>query len=967
MLPDLYSYVETAIKYILLFETDFGLFFDDYMIVDDLNDTGLANFLEVLSNRQPFYSFSDGTQKSISKRRSRGEMDVTGHNLHYLSRYFGVRQIEYQSYHTIINKNKNIEYKIIYVPFKQRLFKKLMKLSEQISPKFTTDEICSIFKYVFPHQDKIRWLTYAICVFLQHDLHLVCSPKVLCKQSMKHISDPHVKNLASFIFGDNDTMIMFRKAVNTSLALTLRDSCNNEAHAYGDTVLSDPIHLKVDLKKLSIGFLFHRLSMNSSFLVRNMELLQNKFQDNMARSSLSVEIHIIGNIENIPESNTHHGDQTLVNELKFILACSFLNHESINDVLLKIDNLKQEINPEIFDRIKAVKSVACKFCSVEFMRSLPKHITITSADFMQADIDKSSNIPDNVLAISYLESVFYQSISLSSTSKICKISKCIFYNNSFVSIDETCENITVKNTSTTVKLNGAFGSTEVLLEGSPFSYLKLKNKAEHNGRLLEISGAKMKGTLEITADMRIVAFIRVYLSPESKVVFHEECTYVTISESCGLFDLRRFLGTELRLNENMLVMISPIERSTQKLSSVTLCDVRFHGIVTLPNRYERVELKGVFMDNSSLIILNNACKELALIEFSGTIDIRSVDSFDSIKIHASIHARNNIKFKGIPRVRYLCWHNICSDLCILQSLAVKFRDIEHLQFVNECPLRDCGDIVGYSASTGLRFIHTNNFECLPHPLVNYTVDMGTSGHVVPSVVPDFVANLILKRILQNPANKNIKKMEIQSVAVTKENFQLFKTLPKLQILRVYAKDFSTEIFQNLPDSLKLLDISNPFVDANGFGSNHMKDNWMLAGSLKKIKILTIDANVFFGLHLAGFALSNIEVLKIRFVWFLADSILPSIKKVEPRELLIEREENLIDPRWERIEGVELGRFIDLLAKRINFPSLKYFAFVSNKELVVIDPATLTIVSRRPGTEIHHSSQVITYKEDLNFE
>lgn len=966
MLPDLYSYVEISIKYILLFETNFSLFCDDYMIVDDLNDTGLANFLEVLSNRQPFYSFSYGTQKSTSKGRSRSEMDVTGHNLHYLSRYFGVRQIEYQSYHTILNSNKDIEYRIIYVPFKQQLFKKLMKLSEKICPKFTTDEICAIFKYVFPHQDKIRWLTYAICAFLQRDLDLVCSLKVLRKKSMKHIGDLHVKNLASFIFGDNDTTIMFRKSINSHLALTIRDSCNNEAHAYGDAVLSGPIYLKVDLKELSIGFWFHRLTMNSSFLVRNMELLQNKFQDNMARSSLSVEIHIISNMENIPESN-HHGDQILVNKLKFILACSFLNHESINDVLLRIDNLKQEINPEIFDKIKAVKNVACKFCSVEFIRSLPKHITVTSADFMQVTINRSSNISENVLAISYLESVFHQSISLSSTSRINKISKCIFYNDSFISIDETCENITVRNTSTTVKLNGAFGSTEVLLKSSPFSYLKLKNKAKHNDRLLEVSRAKIKGTLEITADIQIVAFVRVHLSPESKIVFHEECTYITISESCGLFDLKHFLGTELRLNEDMLVMISPIENSIQKLSSVTLCDVKFNGIVTFPNRYERVELKGVSMNRGSFIILNDACRELELIEFNGTIDIRSVNSFDSIKIHASIHARNNIKFKGLPRVRYLCCHNICRDLYILQSLAVKFSGIEHLQFVNDCPFRDCGDIVKYSASTGLRFIHAYNFECLPHPLVKYTVDMETSNHVVPSGVPDFVANLVLNRILKNPANKNIKKMEIQSVAVTKENFQLFKTLQKLQILKVYAKDFSTEFFQHLPDSLKLLDISNPFLDANAFGTNHMKHNWMFACSLKELKILTIDANAFFCLRLAGFALSRIEVLKIRFVWFLADGILPSIKKVEPRELLIEREENLIDPRWERIESVELGRFIDSLAKRIHFPTLKYFVFVSNKELVVIDPTTLTIVSRRPGTEIHHSGQVITYKEDVNFE
>ncbi|ELQ76997.1 putative LRR containing protein [Trachipleistophora hominis] len=138
-------------------------------------------------------------------------------------------------------------------------------------------------------------------------------------------------------------------------------------------------------------------------------------------------------------------------------------------------------------------------------------------------------------------------------------------------------------------------------------------------------------------------------------------------------------------------------------------------------------------------------------------------------------------------------------------------------------------------------------------------------------------------------------------------------------------------------------------------------------SSRNLKILTIDANVFLFLDTTDLACSDIKVLKIRFVWLVEGKNKMRIKKIELQELFIECEDNCIDPEWTLIKKIELVTFIDLLAKRINFSTLKYFAFISNKELVAVDPNTLMIVSRHQGTKTHHPSQTITYKDNPNFE
>ncbi|ELQ76998.1 putative LRR containing protein, partial [Trachipleistophora hominis] len=793
MLPNLYSYIESVVRYIILFETNPEVHHDNYIIVDDLNDTGMVGLLEALLKKQKFYSFRYRSEKFDFKKNSHTKKDAKNLSLHYINRYFGVRREQYRHYYELLENDRNDTYKVIHVPFKRPLFQKIVKLSKDNIPDFTVEEVCVIFKYILPYKDRLPLITYAICIFLQENPSLADELNEARKDITRCGDNTHLKSLYSFIFGQNDTAIIFRDAVSSNIALTLRDIYANKAYSYKNPVGEYLFHLELDLEKLSIGFLFNRLYMDVVFLTNNMRLLQEKFQVNAANSSLDIEIHYVDDKTHEQEVTMVSGDQLSLLELNFISNCAFLQHNSINDVIVEFVGLNQEIDAEIFNESNVIRKIVCKFCSVEFVKSLPKHVTILRADFKETTYGDTKDSFVNITDVTYTESNFYEDIVPSDASKIRSISKSIFFSGSSISIDDTCPDITIQNTAATIKVCGLSMVAEVVLTESLFSCFKLMNKHD-DYRLIEINEAVIQGAAEISVSMQIIALINVKLSSESKIVFGKGHTYITISESTGLFDLKCYIGIELCFNKDMLMMISPKGDSNQQLSQLILCGVKFVEKIHMPNRYERIEFKGITTAKDSAIILGDKCKELSIVEFNGVIDMRHVINFDSVTIHASMNEEASIKFIGLSRVSHLFYHNLYYNVNVCQLLAENFYEIEHLQFDTNCPFRDCEDIEKYHMYTGLRFIRVGNQRYSPYQLTKYLSKQDKADCAAISSLLDSAANFILNIILKQSANSTIKKLELLSAAVSCENYKLFKAQKGLEILKFALKILQVVFF-----------------------------------------------------------------------------------------------------------------------------------------------------------------------------
>ncbi|ELA45781.1 hypothetical protein VCUG_02731, partial [Vavraia culicis subsp. floridensis] len=141
-----------------------------------------------------------------------------------------------------------------------------------------------------------------------------------------------------------------------------------------------------------------------------------------------------------------------------------------------------------------------------------------------------------------------------------------------------------------------------------------------------------------------MVFEAAQLSIGSSVTFDEGNEYISISQSKGLFNLQKCIGTKLCFEKDMSIKILPIKSSINNISTVKMHDIRFTEPVRLPSKCKRVELFCVSTSENAEIVLNSGCKELLISEYAVAINAQDVEKLDVLTVKLSITEENSIKF-----------------------------------------------------------------------------------------------------------------------------------------------------------------------------------------------------------------------------------------------------------------------------------------------------------------------------------
>lgn len=949
MLLLLQKYAEKLLKYILVFQTIIDGLNEDYIVLDDLEDTGMVRYLNACE-KDVDKCILTCVMKKFERRyplKGTGDQKKTfaGGTSYYFSHVLGFKKLEYEPYYILIEKDKNIKYKVIKVPLHRPFFMKIMKLSRHHIPTFTTDEICTIITDILPHKDRAELLAHTICSHLQNNPDLVHELIGCANNPESSHYSPQTRFLSSVVFNTNRTRDSFSDVVSTRVGFKLvnQKDGDNVIHAYAGQKCPEKVFFFVSINHLAIKFLIKRLEMSYYSFKENQDALSSIFCKEPKELLELVKIYDINNEIDPVMPDLTSENQILSHKLSVITQSRFLLAGNIGNISLQFAHFKKKFDFTCLNHLKMLNDIICWKCSLNFVKSIPKQINIE----VHLSEDKTDNLfketPSNIVNASYNSCHISDGPKVPGKIRSVIIDCCRIDPNDVLSFGENYENVTVKTKKPIkIEMNGYAGFEEVFLGGSKSSIFKFNREPVINRGVLELIDAKiMKMAMPITIseDIHEATFECVQLLSDSTIVFPHTGQSIQISRSQGLFDLEAYIGFKQLFMYDMAVKVLPIRNSETNLSYIMLRNIQIDQNIVLPNNYEYVVLENVFVNENSSLSLNKACKRLVINRCSGTFNISDAEYFENITICCSIYKDNDIRFVGSRVVNHLHLRNICRNAEVVKSQLKCFKQVKHLQFTFN--YSDEAEDTGSDVS--LSTIFENRLGKSANPVPKYLPLHEDCCLLTVYKESESAVNFILSEIFTENFIDSVTELELTSITITPSNYDLVNSLSNLAILKIHSVSLTYNFLKCLPINLRILDVSGShmfYESARIAEQNTRNGRWNYSNN---VKIASLSAEVLFKLPNIGLLLPSLVILKIQFdPMFKADYIVHD-DIIQLDELFIECKEKMLNLKSPTIEKHELIAFVRLLSRRIDLRFLKYCTFVSEESSIVMNPLTFEVL------------------------
>lgn len=944
MLLNLYCYVGVTVKYILRFQTDRSSSCEEYMVFDILEDTGLVNFINACrANQTESFQFSEAqmlaTERDSESTKNQNESSFTCQTTYYVNKIFGARKIRCKSYTSIVQDDGKVMYETIKIPISKQLFLKIMCLSKDHIPILKIDDMYVIFKHIFPFKDKVGLLTHAICTHLQEHWHLIGQFKHLLENPCKDDHNELERHMALAILDKSGDSHSFREVVSSYITFEITDADRACAITSENEEIVDNIYYKIDINDLMLGFLFKYISMDYTYLENNKDTLGLVFDDGMDGFLLDVRIY---NIDSAAKSIVYPANEVFKNKLLLITECTFLSSTRINRVTLEFKNIKMLFDLALLKNIKVSITAQFHSCSVHLINSVPSNIQNIKATFINKCDHVLNRVPDKNVEALYQKFVFSENVSFPGHVKNIKILNSKIEENVVVSFDKECEYILINKTEGKIDCLGVAGfGVMALLDRSGFEYCKQNTTKQ---RTLSIDNAEIFGVIYVDANVNNLSIHNAKLSPGSKVIFSDANTCLDISRSEGLIDLTSCIDAEICFQEHTWVRTAMLQDAA--LSYIFLHNIRFRKPIKLSNNYNFVELHGITMEKHSSITINEMCTILSIHDTSGTIDLTKIEHLHKMKIKNSAGEVFGITFIGTINVDVLELQGAHNNIDIAELLSRNFNEIVHLQFKNEYNRMFHGTVENISLNLPPAYLLTSNFKgflrtmgkCVPKK----RYDSNSSYNAIFNVN----MNIIFNENIMKKMSVGLKGLKFMAATITNDDIQCLVKMENLEILKICIGTLTSEFFEHLPRSLRLLDISEPFAhhDAGNFYNRiRFQPNTL---PFNNLTVLMVQSNFLPYLRVASALMPSLKILSVHFD---SDSLIDSLTcsdKLQLHELFIEVKNHVIDFNHKSAKESKIDCFIRLLSGYINLKALKYLAFVSDDKLLEVDPLTNAIVDRK---------------------
>lgn len=965
MLFLLQKYAEKLLKYILVFQTIIDGLNEDYIVLDDLEDTGMVRYLNacekdadkciltcVMKNSERIYPL---------KGTSDQKKTLANGTSYYFSHVFGFKKLEYEPYYILIEKDKNIKYKVIKVPLHRPFFMKIMKLSQHHIPTFTTDEICTIITDILPYKDRAELLAHSICSHLQNNPDLVHELIGCVNNPESSHYSPQTRFLSSVVFNTNRTRDSFSDILSTRVGFKLVNQKDSDSviYAYAGQKCPGKVFFFVSINRLTIKFLIKHLEMSYYSFKENQDALNSIFCKEPKELLESVKIYAINNEIDTVMPDLTSENQILSHKLSVITQSRFLLAGNIGSIGLQFAHFKKKIDFTCLNHLKMLNDIICWKCSLNFVKSIPEQINIE----MYLSEDKTDNLfketPSNIVNVSYSNCHISDCSKISGKIRSITIDCCPIDSNDVLSFGKNYENVTVKTRKPIkIEMNGYVGFEEVFLGGSKNSVFKFnKEPVTHRGVLELIDAKIMEMAMPITISENIheATFECVQLLSDSTIVFPHTGQSIQISRSQGLFDLEAYIGFKQLFTYNMAVKVLPIQNSEISLSYILLRNIQLDQNIILPNNYEYVVLENVVVDENASVLLNKACKRLVISGCSGTFNISDAEYFENITICYSIYKDNDIRFVGSRVVNHLHLRNICGNMEVVKSQLKCFKQVKHLQFTFN--YSDEAEDIG--SDVNLSTIFENIFGKNVNPVPEYLPSHEDCYLKTACKKSEFAVNFILSEIFTENFIDSVTELELTSITITPNNYDLVNSLSNLAILKIRSASLTYNFFKCLPIDLRILDVSGShiFYESAEHNTCNGRKNYS-----NNVKIASLSAKVLFQLPNIGLLLPSLMILKIQFDPMCKADYIVHDDVIQLEELFIECKEEIINLKSPTIEKQEFIAFVRLLSRRIDLRFLKYCTLVSEESSIVINPLTFEVLTAKTMCQPNDPDSIKICKE-----
>ncbi|ELA46425.1 hypothetical protein VCUG_02103 [Vavraia culicis subsp. floridensis] len=386
MLFNLYGYVEASLKYILVFKNEHDASGQNFLIVENPADIGMSGLPNAYEKKKMVQPLPHEIRRTRFPERNMVNKRFDYDDSTYHSHIAGIKRISYGTYRDVIEKNPDIDFKVINVPISILSYQKIMKLSQRDKyngdvPIFDTDEICALVKSLSFFDEYGRGaIACAAC------MHLLNNPELL--QEMKNYNhDPNngqynesTMLLSKYIFGSSDIATQLRKSIKSYVILALEDKDKNWAEIYGKSKVRCYHYRTIDSHKFTLAFLFDTLYTGYKWLLNNKEILDSEFNVSSSDSPYTVSIYGLKS----------HGDfenDTLKRTLEAVTTSKFLTGTNVDSLTLEFNSIHTNVDLSCLNNIKAPVTVVCIRCSLTFIQSIPERLKVA--------VLITENIPDD--------------------------------------------------------------------------------------------------------------------------------------------------------------------------------------------------------------------------------------------------------------------------------------------------------------------------------------------------------------------------------------------------------------------------------------------------------------------------------------------------------------------------------------------------------------------------------------------
>ncbi|ELQ75427.1 putative LRR containing protein [Trachipleistophora hominis] len=974
MLPNLCSYVETTVRYILWFKATGSELERSYAVFDDINDTTIQKYLEqydadevpptVLAQQRIFE-----LRHKLYDSHNNGTDVYNPISMFYYNRSSGIRHVKNKQLSSLIRVTNCVTMKIIYLPFTKPFFLKIMLVvTKNGIPDFTEEEILLILRF-FAYTSRKDLFAYAICRYLYRYINFFNCVLKYNRDARSH-ADTSVVTFKSFVFPPSDSEENFTEVVRSNLALKLISEGVHSASITGGKDSANLTTLNISFREISLCSLFCRLSMNFNFLETNIDHFNTSYRENLLDSITSLEIF---DIDEVPSANLggffESGRDVLNYKLSIINSMCLL--ERVNKVTLKFYKCTSPLATITFINIKYLDCIVCECCSDNFITSIPHRIKVMIIDREpQTGARQIITIPGNAIGVSWQNCIFTENLETPKCIRFIEISRCQFGENQIKITSKRCKGIKITNTSANLVLQNIAGFCNLTLgtfRSSCFDF----NVNETTRWSIKLVGARIENTVHINDNVTKVLFNKVEVIPGEKVVLHKRIQHLEISQSTGLFDLKSFIKLEKEFGIYTIIKVEKIQSSLNNNLALTLVRMGFDRTICLPNTYECIDMCDITVCDGAFISINKDCKTLKIRKCSGKIDISKVEHLDSLFIGFSSDCKIIFNMSDFLDVNKVHFHDICEDNALIIELLCKSKNIKRLKFTNHYSGEITALVEEYYDKNEVLPIDTldqnqpddHRSEELPISIPekdpsddcrNEALPIGTpdqdqpGDHLLQNQLPPIsslcdkrneMINIILAAVFKKTSLDTLIELEITTMILNTENYCLLKKLVNLRSLKICPKKLNNEFLISLPAKLKVLDLVSSVVYPKTWELRYEELYSILYELKYQLKVLAVDVNLFFDLVFINDLLRrSLEILKI-YLKPQYDMMrdFGETSKLELRELQIVCDDKSHASILKGELDQELSLFIDVVSNFINFSSLECLVFEVEGRLITIDP------------------------------